>query len=148
MGRIAEILLVEDDEDDYYLTKEGFQRAKFAVNLHRVENGIECMKFLRKQESYADVPTPDIILLDLNMPLMDGREVLRQIIADNQLRRLPVVVLTTSDRDADILEMYENRCSSYIVKPVDFNKFRTAIEEFSDYWFTLVSIPTPLLKNN
>ncbi|MFZ5862931.1 MAG: response regulator [Nitrospirota bacterium] len=140
-GKPAEILLVEDNADDVLLTRQGFKRAKFLVNLHHVENGEECMAFLRKQGQYANAPTPDIILLDLNMPVMDGREVLTAMVADTNLSHLPVVVLTTSSNDQDILKMYKLRCSSYIVKPVDFDQFQHVIQGISDYWFTLVVLP-------
>ncbi|MEZ6102259.1 MAG: response regulator [Pirellulaceae bacterium] len=140
-GRPAEVLLVEDDENDVLITHEGFARAKLAVNLHHVPNGMECMKFLRREPPYESSPTPDLVLLDLNMPVMNGREVLATIVADEQLRKLPVVVLTTSAADRDILDMYHLRCSSYITKPVDFEQFQRVIQEFSNYWFTVVVLP-------
>jgi len=140
--RPAEILLVEDNEDDVFLTRAGFKRARLAVNMHHVINGEACMAFLRKEGEYADAPTPDLILLDLNMPVMDGRDVLSEIVADRELRTLPVVVLTTSAAERDILDMYELRCSSYIVKPVDFDKFAHVIQEICDYWFTVI-VPPP-----
>ena len=142
MTNLANILIVDDDDDDVFLTCEGFKRSKFLADITHVANGIECMKYLRKQPPYTDVCVPDIILLDLNMPLMDGREVLAEIVRDPQLRSIPVVILTTSEADRDILDMYNLRCNSYIVKPVDFNKFQKAIETFTNYWFTLVSTPT------
>jgi two-component system, chemotaxis family, response regulator Rcp1 len=136
-----EILLVEDNENDALLTREGFKRAKVPARLHHVENGEKCMAFLRRSGKYADAPTPDIVLLDLNMPVMDGREVLEQIVADPELCRLPVVVLTTSEGEQDILRMYRLRCSSYIVKPVDFTDFMRVIHGLNDYWFSLVVLP-------
>ena len=141
-ARPAEILLVEDNESDVILTREGFKEARFAVNMHHVENGDACMRFLRKEGDYAGVPTPDLILLDLNMPIMNGREVLAEIVRDEKLKRLPVVILTTSAAEEDILDMYELRCSSYIVKPIDFPKFVGVIQEICDYWLTLV-VPPP-----
>ena len=140
-SRPAEILLVEDNEHDVALTQEGFKQAKLVVNLHHVENGAECMSFLRKQGRYADVPTPDLILLDLNMPVMDGREVLTELMADNQLNYLPIVILTTSAEQQDILKMYQLRCSSYITKPVDFDQFLRVIRSIGEYWFTVVVLP-------
>jgi two-component system response regulator len=137
----AEILLVEDNESDVVLTRQGFKQAKLVVNLSHVENGEKCLAFLRKQGEYADAPTPDLVLLDLNMPVMDGREVLAEIVADDNLKRLPVVVLTTSETEADVLDMYKLRTSSYIVKPVDFEKFLRVIQGISDYWFTVVVLP-------
>ncbi|MCB9098426.1 MAG: response regulator [Anaerolineales bacterium] len=137
----AEILLVEDNEDDVILTQEGFKLAKLRVSLHHVPNGQECLAFLRKQGRYANAPTPDLILLDLNMPVMDGREVLEQIGADDSLNHLPIVILTSSIEEQGILKMYKLRCSSYIVKPVDFTQFVRVIQEMGNYWFTIVVLP-------
>lgn len=139
--RPIEILLVEDNENDVLLTEEGFREARLAINLHHVEHGVHCMEFLRKQGKYADAPTPDLLLLDLNLPVMDGREVLAEIVDDPQLNHIPVVILTTSADDEDILRMYRHRCSSYIVKPVDFDKFVAVIQDFGNYWFTVVVLP-------
>lgn len=137
----AEILLVEDNEDDVLLMQEGFKLSKLLVNIHHVPNGVECMDFLRKENNYKDVPTPDLILLDINMPLMNGHEVLTEISKDPDLCYLPVVVMTTSSEDQDILKMYKLRCSSYIVKPVDFDQFQKVINDLSNYWFTIVVLP-------
>lgn len=139
--RTAEILLVEDNEDDVILMREGFKRSKLVVKLHHVPNGLECMNFLYKKDKYAGVPDPDLILLDLNMPLMDGREVLEKISNDENLKHLPVVVLTTSSEEQDVLSMYKLRCNSYIVKPVDFDKFQKVVCEIGNYWFTVVVLP-------
>jgi two-component system response regulator len=140
-SRMAEILLVEDNENDVLLTRQGFKKAKCAVNLHHVDDGVECMAFLRKQGRYSGVPTPDLILLDLNMPRKDGREVMAELAADKDLRKLPVVILTTSSDEQEILSMYDLRCSSYIVKPVDFTQFQRVISIINDYWFTVVVLP-------
>lgn len=140
-GRPVEILLVEDNADDVLLTREGFAHAKLAVNMHHVENGEECMKFLRKQAPYADAPTPDLVLLDLNMPIMNGREVMTEIVKDDKLHQLPVVILTTSDAERDLLDMYNLRCSSYITKPVEFENFQRVIRDLCNYWFTIVVLP-------
>jgi chemotaxis family two-component system response regulator Rcp1 len=140
-GRHAVILLVEDNNDDVELTNLAFQRAKFAVNLHHVSNGEECMAFLRKQGGYADAPTPDIILLDLNMPRMDGIEVMREISSDEALKHLIIVVMTSSKADEDVLRSYKLRCNSYLVKPIKFDAFAKMIQSFGDYWFTLVTLP-------
>ena len=140
-GQSAEILLVEDNEADMLLTRRGFERGKLSVNLHHVENGQQCMAFLRKQGDYAEAPTPDVILLDLNLPVMDGREVLTEITNDDDLRNLPVVILSTSAAESDLLEMYNLRCSTYIVKPVDFTQFQRVIEELGNYWFTVAVLP-------
>jgi CheY-like chemotaxis protein len=139
--RTAEILLVEDSLSDAHITRAAFERAKVLVNLHHVENGAECMAFLRNQGEYADAPTPDLILLDLNMPVMDGREVLAELVHDEELNHLPVVVLTTSEDERDVLEMYKLRCSSYITKPVDLWQFISTIQNLSDHWFKVVVRP-------
>lgn len=139
--RPAEILLVEDNENDVELTRIGFQKAKFSVNLQCVTNGEECMAFLRKEGRYAAAPTPDLILLDLNMPRMDGLEVLEEIGKDDSLRLLRVVILTSSSADEDILKSYKLRCCSYLVKPINFDGFAKMIQSLGDYWFTLVVMP-------
>lgn len=143
-SRIAEILLVDDNEDDVYLTREAFEAASLKINLHHVDNGEKCLQFLRKEGSYADVPSPDLILLDMHMPVMDGHEVLKEIVKDDKLRHLPVVVLTTSYEAADIQKMYGLRCNSYITKPVDFDKFVKAIGQLAGYWLTVVVTPEPV----
>ena len=141
-SRPAEILLVEDNENDVVLTRESFNRSKLAVNLHHVKDGEECMAFLRRQDKYAAMPIPDVILLDLNMPRMDGAEVLTAISSDETLRHLPVVILTTSAEKNEILKMYKLRCSSYIIKPVDFEEFIRVIRTFTEYWLTVVALPS------
>lgn len=141
-SRTAEVLLVEDNDDDAELTRIGFAQAKLAVHLHQVANGEECLAFLRHEGRFADAPTPDLILLDLNMPRMDGREVLTEISADEALRQVPVVVMTTSQADRDVLDAYRLRCSSYVVKPVDFTQFAEVIKAIANYWFQLVVLPT------
>ena len=140
-GRPAEILLAEDNDDDVELTRQAFQHAKLLVNLHRVGDGEKCLAFLRKQGEYQNVPTPDLMLLDLNMPKMSGREVLAEMIKDDDLKGLPVVILTTSEQEEEILKMYNLRCSSYIVKPVDFDQFLKVVRTIADYWFTIVVLP-------
>jgi CheY-like chemotaxis protein len=140
-SRPAVILLAEDNENDVILTREGFRRSKLLVDLHHVHDGEECMEFLRRQGKYADAPTPDLVLLDMNMPRMNGREVLAAIVADENLKHIPVVVLTTSSAEQDVYQMYKLRCSGYIVKPVDFEQFAEVLRRFSDYWFTVVVLP-------
>ena len=140
-SRIAEVLLVEDNEDDVFLIREAFDAARFRVNLHHVNNGEKCLQFLRRQGDYANVPSPDVILLDLHMPLMDGREVLAEIIKDDRLKHFPVIVLTTSHEAQDIERMYSMRCNSYITKPVDFNNFFAAVSQIEGHWLTLVVLP-------
>lgn len=140
-SRPAHILLVEDNLDDIELTRLAFAGDRFKVDLHTVNNGVECMQFLKKEAPYADAPDVDFILLDLNMPLMDGQEVLEKLDADKVLRRIPVVVLTTSQAETDILSSYQLKCSSYIVKPVSFPAFAEAIRKLTEYWFTVVVLP-------
>jgi len=147
-SRPAEILLVEDNDNDVELTRQGFKRSRLVLNLSVVRDGEECMAFLRNQGEYAGAPAPDIILLDLNLPKMDGREVLAEISNDKQLRHLPVVILTTSADEQEILKMYQLRCSSYIVKPIDFDKFLGVIRLITDYWFTLVVLPSDYKPGN
>jgi len=141
LARPPEILLVEDSENDVILTREGFNEAKLAVNLHTVGDGEQCMSFLRKLGPHTGAPTPDLVLLDLNLPRKDGREVLAEIVADKALRHLPVVVMTTSRAESDIAHVYSLRCSSYIVKPVDFDRFVATIRTLSEYWFRTVVLP-------
>lgn len=140
-GRPAVILLAEDNDNDVELTKLGLKRAKLAVQLHHVPNGEECMAFLRREGKYADAPKPDIILLDLNMPRMDGIEVLREMSNDDRLKHLVVVVMTSSKADEDVLRSYQLRCNSYLVKPLNFDAFAKMIQSLGDYWFTLVTLP-------
>lgn len=140
-SRVAEILLVEDNDDDYFLTQEAFSAASLQVNLQRVDNGVKCLQYLRKQAPYEDAVTPDLILLDMHMPVMDGHEVLAEIVKDDNLKHLPVVVLTTSYESADIQKMYKLRCNSYITKPVDFDSFVKAVSQLSGYWLTVVVVP-------
>lgn len=139
--RVAEILLVEDNEDDVFLTREAFDAARLRINLSHVDNGERCLQFLRKQGMYADAVSPDLILLDMHMPVMNGHEVLAEIVKDEKLRHLPVVVLTTSYEAADIQKMYDLRCSSYITKPVDFDNFVKMVGQLSGYWLTVVVVP-------
>jgi CheY-like chemotaxis protein len=141
-GRAAEILLAEDNENDVELTRQGFKKTELLLNLHHVKDGEECLAFLRKQGKYSNAPTPDLVLLDLNMPRMDGREVLAEMVADKDLTSIPVVVLTTSANEEEVLNMYKLRCSSYIVKPVDFEQFLRVIRSIAEYWFTVVVVPT------
>jgi len=142
IGRPAEILHVDDQADYAELTRESFKMSQLAVNLHYAQDGEQCMAFLRKQGQYTNAPTPDIVLLDLNMPRMDGREVLTEISQDESLRHLPVVILTSSQDEQEILRMYQLRCSSYIVKPLDFNELIRFIKSFADFWLTVAVLPS------
>jgi two-component system, chemotaxis family, response regulator Rcp1 len=139
--RPVEVLLAEDSDEDVELTRLGFRQSKLLVNLHRVSDGVECLAFLRKQEGYSHAPTPDLLLLDMNMPRFGGREVLAEIQKDEDLRSLPVVVLTTSEQDHEVLTMYKMGCNSYIVKPIDFDQFVKVIQGITEYWFELVLLP-------
>jgi CheY-like chemotaxis protein len=141
-SRPAEILLAEDNENDVELTRQGFKRCGLLLNLHHVRDGEECLAFLGKRGKYSNAPTPDLILLDLNMPRLDGREVLAAMVADEDLRSIPVVVLTTSSNEEEIVKMYKLRCSSYIVKPVDFEEFLRVVRSIAEYWFNIVVVPT------
>lgn len=131
------ILLAEDNENDVELTKLGFQRANLDVELHHVSNGEACMAYLRKPGAVL----PDVLLLDLNMPRMDGLEVLEEIGKDPKLAHLVVVVLTSSKADEDVLRAYKLRCSSYLVKPINFAAFATMIQGFGAYWFGVATLP-------
>jgi two-component system response regulator len=137
------VLLVEDNENDVELTRLGLERAGMNLTLDRVVNGEEGIAYLRKEGVYEKVQTPDLILLDLNMPRMDGREMLAEIASDERLRHLPVVVLTTSSAGPEILGMYRLRCSSYVVKPMSFDEFANVMQAIATYWFTVVALPTP-----
>lgn len=141
LARPAHILLVEDNEDDVELTRQSLLRSKLDVNLHHVGNGEQCMDYLRRRGDYSAVSTPDLILLDLNMPVMDGREVLAELQTDDRLSAIPVVVLTTSSDPRDIAETYRLRCNSYVTKPVDFKEFQKKITEIYEYWFSVVALP-------
>ena len=141
LNRPAEILHVDDQKDYLELARECFRMSKLPVNLHHAKDGEQCLAFLRKQGEYATAPTPDLILLDLNMPRMNGREVLAELSRDPALRHLPVIILTSSGDDDEILKMYQLRCSSYIVKPMDFNELIRYVQSFADYWLTVAVLP-------
>lgn len=140
-GRPAEILLVEDNPGDVELTREAMEDAKLTNTLHVVQDGVEAMKFLRRQGAYADSPRPDMILLDLNLPRKDGREVLAEIKSDDSLRIIPVIVLTTSRAEEDILKSYQLNANSYISKPVDFAGFARVVRSLQSFWFSVVILP-------
>lgn len=141
-GRPAVVLLVEDNDNDAELTRLGFRKGRLSVDLHHVQDGEQCMAFLRREGDYANAPAPDLVLLDLNMPRMDGREVLETISQDEALKHIPIIVLTSSEADSDVLASYQLQCKSYIVKPINFENFTRMIQGLSDYWFTLVILPT------
>jgi len=136
------ILLVEDNPGDVRLTKEAFKEAKVNNNLHIVSDGVEAMDFLRHKGKYIGAPRPDIILLDLNMPRKNGREVLAEIKVDPDLMRIPVLVLTISQAEEDILKSYNLHANCYIQKPVDINKFIDVVKSIEGFWLTIVKLPS------
>ncbi|MBD2203114.1 response regulator [Calothrix sp. FACHB-1219] len=136
-----EVLLVEDNPGDAQLTRIALEDSKISVNLSVVEDGVEAMAFLRKQDKYATVPHPDIVLLDLNLPKKDGRQVLAEIKSDQHLKRIPVVVLTTSQAEEDIVKAYNLAANCYITKPVDFDQFVRIIRTIENFWFAIVKLP-------
>lgn len=137
----ANVLLVEDNEDDVELTLEALEDSRVCMDIHVVSDGIAAMAFLRREGVYADKPRPDLILLDLNLPLMDGREVLKEIRDDPDLTDIPVVVLTTSVDEGDILKAYKLHANCYISKPVDFLRFTEIIKKIDGFWLQLVKLP-------
>lgn len=142
-ARLAEILLVEDNEGDIELTKEAFEEARFRNNLHVSEDGEEALDYLFKRNGHEQALTPDIILLDLNMPGIDGREVLETIKLDGDLRRIPVIILTSSKADKDVIESYNLHANCYIVKPVDAKKFIDVVRHVENFWVDIVCLAPP-----
>jgi chemotaxis family two-component system response regulator Rcp1 len=136
-----EVLLVEDSAGDVRLTREAFKDAKVYVNLHVASDGAEAMAFLAREGPFANVPRPDLILLDLNLPKKDGREVLEEIKSSPTLKSIPVVILTTSESDADILRSYRLHANCYITKPVDLEGFLTVIKSIDNFWLSVVKLP-------
>jgi len=140
-GSTARILLVEDDPDDVELTRRALMEHKLILNLDVVGDGEDAMRYLHRQPPYADKLLPDLILLDLNLPRLDGREVLAQIRADEHLRSLPVVVLTTSTDDEDVLKAYNLNANCFITKPVGLKNFSEVVHKIEDFWFSVVRLP-------
>ncbi|HDR00446.1 MAG TPA: response regulator [candidate division WOR-3 bacterium] len=140
-GRPVEILLVEDNPGDVRLTREAFKEAKVRNVIHVARDGVEAMEFLRRQGAHAAAPRPDIILLDLNLPRKDGREVLAELKADPGLRRIPVVVLTTSKAEEDIARSYDLHANCYVTKPVGFDQFIDVVKTIEGFWLTVVMLP-------
>ena len=136
------ILLVEDNPGDVRLTLEALKDAKVKNTLHIARDGVEAMAFLRQENDFADAPRPDLILLDLNMPRKDGREVLAEIKEDTDLRRIPVVILTTSQAEEDIVRTYNLHANCYITKPVDLDQFAKVVKSIEEFWLTIVKLPT------
>jgi chemotaxis family two-component system response regulator Rcp1 len=139
--RPIEILLVEDSPTDALLTRSAFAEARLINTLHTVEDGVEAMKYLRKESPYTESPRPDLILLDLNLPRKDGREVLAEIKQDESLKVIPVVILTTSRAEEDVLKSYKLHANCYISKPIDFDSFTEAITALEKFWFAVVTLP-------
>jgi two-component system, chemotaxis family, response regulator Rcp1 len=141
IARPIEILLVEDNLGDARLTQETLREAKVRNRLSHVRDGVEALAFLRREGAHADAPRPDLILLDLNLPRKDGREVLAEIKQDERLRRIPVVVLTVSQADEDILRVYNLNANCYITKPVDLEQFIKVVRSIEDFWLAIVKLP-------
>jgi two-component system, chemotaxis family, response regulator Rcp1 len=139
------VLLVEDNPGDVRLTQEAFRDAYASIHLHVASDGVEAMAFLRQEGTQAHAPRPDFILLDLNLPKMDGREVLAQIKEDNSLKTIPVIILTTSDAESDIVESYQLQANCYLVKPVQLEAFITLVKSINDFWLTKVTLPQQVL---
>ena len=135
------VLLVEDEPADAHLVRLAFEEGQVMIDLHHVSDGVEAFAFLRHEGAYAGAPTPDLILLDLNMPRMDGRQFLQKVKLDGALHSLPVVVLTTSDAERDMLDSYDHFAAGYIVKPVDVDDFIRIVRGISDYWVNIVRLP-------
>ena len=139
--RPIEILMVEDNPGDVRLTVEALKEGKVRNNFHTVEDGVEAMAFLRREGRYAEVPRPDLVLLDLNLPKMNGREVLAEIKEDPDLRRIPVVILTVSQAEQDIVKSYNLHANCYITKPVDLDQFLEVVKSIENFWLTMVKLP-------
>jgi two-component system, chemotaxis family, response regulator Rcp1 len=140
-GMPIEVLLVEDSPGDVRLTREAFRRANQSIHLHVACDGVEAMAFLKNEGTHANAPRPDIILLDLNLPKMDGREVLAHIKEDENLKTIPIVILTTSVAEVDIVQSYQLRANCYLSKPVQLNEFEALVKSINDFWLTGVRLP-------
>jgi len=138
--KLAHILLVEDNEGDILLTMEAFEECRVKTEINVVRNGLEALDFLFKRGAFTDAKKPDLILLDINIPIFNGHEVLRQIKADANLKKIPVIILTTSSNQKDLNEAYENHCNSYVKKPLDMNEFITAILKIEEFWLHLTTL--------
>ena len=141
-ARQIEVLLVEDDPGDVLMTREAFEVHKVTNHLHVVQDGVDAMAFLRQEGDYTDAPRPDLVLLDLNLPRMDGREVLQAIKSDAALANIPVVVLTTSEAEEDVLRSYQLHANAYVTKPVDFQRFIDVVRQIDDFFVSVVRLPS------
>ena len=139
--KVVEILLVEDNLGDIRLTQEALRDCKVRNTVSVVQDGVEALDFLHKEGKYQDVPRPDLILLDLNLPKKDGRSVLAEIKEDPDLKRIPVVILTTSKAEEDIVKTYNLHANCYITKPIDLDQFLLIVKKIEDFWFTIVKLP-------
>jgi CheY-like chemotaxis protein len=140
-ARPIDVLLVEDDEGDVLMTREALDEGKILNRLHVAGDGVEALAFLRREGPHANAARPDLVLLDLNLPRVDGRQVLQEIKADDDLRRIPVVVLTTSEAEEDVLRSYDLHANAYVSKPVDFDQFVTVIRQIDDFFISVVRLP-------
>jgi CheY-like chemotaxis protein len=138
----VEILLVEDNPADARLTREALKDSRVLNRLHHVKDGVEALAFLERRPPHKSAPVPDVILLDLNLPRKDGRELLEEVKGNPLLRRIPVVVLTTSEAEQDIQRSYDLHANCYLTKPVDLNKFMAIVRTFEEFWLTIVKLPT------
>jgi len=141
MKEDVKILLVEDDAGDVELTRKALKTAKMSVNLNVVQDGDAALKYLKRQDPYPDAARPDLVLLDLNLPKKDGREVLRVIKSDPALKSIPVIILTTSESNIDVAKCYDLGTNCYLVKPLGFEDFIKVVHEIDDFWFSLVKLP-------
>lgn len=141
-GKVIDVLLVEDDPGDVLMTQEAFEHNKVANRLSVVADGVSAMEFLRKEGEHEGAPTPDLILLDLNLPKMDGREVLEALKGDEALRRIPVVVLTTSEAEEDVVRSYSLHANAYVTKPVDFDRFIEVVRQIDEFFVEVVRLPS------
>jgi CheY-like chemotaxis protein len=140
-GKPIAVLLVEDDPGDVVLVTEAFEHNKVRNDIYTVQDGVEALAFLRQEGEFADKPVPDLILLDLNLPRKDGREVLQEIKKDDKLRRIPVVVLTTSKAEEDVLRSYDLHANAYVTKPVDFDRFIEVVRQIDEFFVSVVKLP-------
>ena len=141
VGEVVDILLVEDNEGDARLAKEAMRDSKLRNILHHVADGEEAMAFLKKEGKYSLVPRPDLILLDLNLPKKDGRQVLAEVKGDDRFKRIPVVILTVSSAEEDILKTYNLHANCFITKPIDLGQFMKVVRSIEDFWLTIVKLP-------
>jgi CheY-like chemotaxis protein len=140
-GKPIDVLLVEDSPGDVRLTQEVFREANISIRLHVASDGVEAMAFLRQHPPHVHAPRPDLILLDLNLPKLDGREVLAQIKEDERLKTIPTIILTTSAADVDILKSYQLQANSYLTKPVQLDAFESLVRSINDFWLTKATLP-------